>query len=110
MMNLAIPLSISQVEAANRLHRQLPQWQVTDHALHALQVRFPEFDAESTLLKVVAVNQLYDTNVYAVIRMAHHIAEVMPKVVCAVRHNFRKAQKSAATLGKNLKRDLKNPH
>ena len=35
-MDIAVPLSISQIEAANRLHRQLPQWQVTDSALHAL--------------------------------------------------------------------------
>src|SRR5260221_11619680 len=76
-MDLAVPLSMPQIEAANRLHRQLPQWQITDYALHALQVHFPGFDAEATLLKVVAVNQLYGTNVYAVIRMAQHIAKVM---------------------------------
>src|SRR5258706_8160900 len=79
MMDLVVPLYMSQIEAANRLHRQLPQWQITDRALHTLQVRFPEFDAEATLLKVVAVNQLYGTNVYAVIRMAQHIAKVMPE-------------------------------
>src|SRR5260221_10321553 len=76
-MDLAVPLSMPQIEAANRLHQQLPQWQVTDRALHALKVHFPGFDAEATLLKVVAVNQLYGTNVYAVIRMAQHIAKVM---------------------------------
>src|SRR5258708_9467222 len=76
-MDLAVPLSMTQIEAANRLHRQLPQWQITDYALHALQVRFPGFDIEATLLKVVTVNQLYGTNVYAVIRMAQHIAKVM---------------------------------
>jgi hypothetical protein len=76
-MNLAVPLSMSQIEAANNLHRQLLQWQITDSALHALQDRFPGFDIDATLLKVVAVNQLYGTKVYSVVKMAHHIAEVM---------------------------------
>jgi|SRR6266852_2048109 len=76
-MKLMVPLSISQIEAANRLHQRLPQWQITDHALHALQVCFPDFGSEATLLKVVAVNQLYGTNVYAVIRMAQHVVDVM---------------------------------
>jgi hypothetical protein len=81
-IELAVPLSISQIEAANWLHRQLSHWQVTDnalHALHALQERFPEFDIDATLLKVVAINQLYGTKVYAVVKMAQHIAEVMLK-------------------------------
>jgi hypothetical protein len=75
--DLVVPLSMSQIEAAKRLHRQLPQWRVTDSALQALQERFPGFDIDATLLKVVVVNQLYGTNVYAVVRMAHHIKEVM---------------------------------
>src|SRR5690349_6766320 len=74
---LVVPLSMSQIDAANRLHRQLSQWQVTDDALRALKDRFPGFAIDATLLKVVAVNQLYGTNVYAVVRMAQHIAEVM---------------------------------
>lgn len=77
VMDLAVPLSMSQIEAANRLHQQLTQWQVTDSALHTLNDRFPGFDIESSLLKVVAVNQLYGTNVYAVVRMAQHVSEVM---------------------------------
>jgi hypothetical protein len=39
-MDLEVPLSMLQIEAANRLHRQLSHWQVTDSALHALQDRF----------------------------------------------------------------------
>jgi hypothetical protein len=78
-MDLAVPLIMTQIEAANRLHRQLLQWQVTDRALHALQVRFPGFDIESSLLKVATVNQLYGTNVYAVVRMAKHVTEVMQR-------------------------------
>ncbi len=76
-MSLAVPLSIAQIEAANRLHGKLLQWQVTDRALHTLQENLPGFDIEATLLKVVAVNQLYGTNVFAVVRMAQHVTEVM---------------------------------
>ena len=76
-MGLAVPLTMSQIEAANRLHGELLQWKATDKALHALKERFPEFDMDASLLKVVAINQLYGTNVYAVVRMAEHVSEVM---------------------------------
>src|SRR5436853_7873175 len=75
--SLAVQLAMTQIEAANRLHGKLLQWQVTDRALHTLQENLPGFDIEATLLKVVAVNQLYGTNVYAVVRMAQHVTEVM---------------------------------
>lgn len=74
---LAVPLTMAQIEAAKRLHGKLLQWQVTDRALHTLQENLPRFDIEATLLKIVAVNQLYGTNVYAVVRMAQHVTEVM---------------------------------
>ncbi len=32
-IELAVPLPISQIEAANRLHRQLSEWKITDGAL-----------------------------------------------------------------------------
>src|SRR6266851_8998469 len=76
-MDLAVPLSMSQIETSNMLHSKLLQLQVTDQALHALHVNLPDFDIEATLLKVVAINQLYGTNVYAVVRMAQHVTEVM---------------------------------
>jgi hypothetical protein len=44
---LAVPLLVSQVDAANRLHQQLLQWQITDKALRSLHVRFPGFDMEA---------------------------------------------------------------
>lgn len=74
-ISLAVPLTMAQIEAANRLHGKLIQWQVTDRALHILQENLPGFDSEATLLKVVAVNQLYGTNVYAVVRMVRHVFE-----------------------------------
>jgi len=60
-IGLAVPVLMSQIETANRLHSKLLQWQVTDQALHALHVNLPGFDIEATLLKVAAVNQLYRT-------------------------------------------------
>src|SRR5438874_11882465 len=76
-MDLAVLLTMSQIEAANRLHQQLPQWKVTDCALHKLKVQFQGFDSESSLLKVAAINQLYGTKVFAIVRMAEHIEKVM---------------------------------
>ena len=60
--DLAVPLTMTHIEAANRLHRKLLQWQVTDRALHTLQESLPGFESEATLLKVVTVNQLYGTS------------------------------------------------
>ncbi len=37
----------------------------------------PSFDRESTLLKAVAVNELYYTNVFAIVSMAEHMAKVL---------------------------------
>ncbi len=75
---LTVPLLPSQIDAANRLHQQLEQWQIIDQALGSLHARFPGFDLEATLLKVAAMNQLYGTKVYAVVRMAQHITAIMP--------------------------------
>ena len=77
MDSLAIPLTAEQVDAAVRLHGRVAQWQVEDAALNALRERFPDFDAASTLLKVAAVNALFATNVYAVIRMAAHARQTI---------------------------------
>jgi hypothetical protein len=76
-MTLAVSLSAKQITGANRLHDRLSQWQAADRALRTLAERFPEFDAPATLLKVVAINALYGTNIYAVIRMARHVEQVM---------------------------------
>jgi hypothetical protein len=80
--DLAVSLTMSQIEAAKRLHRELLQWHVTDCALHKLKVQFPGFDNESSLLKVAAINLLYGTKVFAVMRMAEvmHKASTMDDV------------------------------
>ncbi len=77
MTGLAHPLSQSQVEAADRLRNRLRHWVAVDAALSSLQKQFPGFDFEATLLKAAAINQFYGTNLYAVARMAEHIAAEM---------------------------------
>ncbi len=74
MTALPVPLTAAQVAAANTLHRQLTSWATTDRALALLDARCEGFGPEATLLKVVAINQLYGTNVYATTRMAAHVS------------------------------------
>jgi hypothetical protein len=77
MIRPGIPILQLQLTAAKHLYDALKQWRAANDALVALAQRFPDFGIESTLLKVAAVNQLYGTNVYAVVRMAEHVSHVM---------------------------------
>lgn len=77
MGELTVPLLASQVKAAIKIHRRLQQWVTSERVLDLVAERFPAFGREETLLKVVAVNQLYGTNVYAVPRLAEHIVGLM---------------------------------
>jgi hypothetical protein len=70
---------MEQIDAAARLHSRLPYWEATDKALDDLSSRFPEFDLSACLLKTVAINQLYGTNVLAATRMARHVESEMSK-------------------------------
>lgn len=63
--------------AAGSLHSTLTQWRVTDDALSRLQEAMPGFGPEETLLKVVAINALYGTNVFALVRAATHVQTVL---------------------------------
>jgi hypothetical protein len=76
-MGLRVPLYPEQVAAACRLHSNLAQWQASESALMELVRRFPEFCPEACLLKTAAVNALYATNVFAIVRMARHIERVL---------------------------------
>jgi len=79
MNTLAVPLTIDQLEAAGHLYAQLKQWHVSEATLDSLAEKFPGFSDETALLKVVAVNGLYGTNVMALFRMAAHVKEVIVK-------------------------------
>lgn len=74
---LAVPLTLDQVEAAGRLHGTLQEWQVADRALYALARSTPGFGPDATLLKSVAVNALYRTNVFAIVRVARHVESTL---------------------------------
>ena len=76
-LSLAVPLLPAQIAAAERLHARSRQWRVSDGALHALARRFPDFGDEAVVLKSVAINALYGTNIFAITRMAEHAKGVI---------------------------------
>lgn len=76
-MGLAVPLKQKQVDAACRLHQRLDQWRLSDAALKRLHDTLPGFDAETCLLKSIAINALYGAQVFAIVRMAEHVQEVL---------------------------------
>ena len=66
-----VPLRPEKVEAAQAIYSKCtPVWRRTDDALAALAASMPDFNPPAVLLKVVVVNSLYGTNVYAVDRAA----------------------------------------
>jgi len=77
MIELAVPLTQAQIAAANRLREHLPNWELSDRALVALAQRMPGFSPKEALIKTATINALYGTNVFAVVRMAEHVACVM---------------------------------
>lgn len=79
-MTLAVPLSGREVAAACRLHQQIIQFRLPDAALIRLGEVLPGFDAEACLLKSVAINTLYATQVYAISRMAQQLHVALAKI------------------------------
>lgn len=76
-MTLAIPLTKEQMEMACRLHNGLTQWRVTDSALKQLRTALPGFDQGACLVKSVAVNTLYGTQILAIVPMALYVEECL---------------------------------
>jgi hypothetical protein len=76
MPALAVPIAECQIQAATALHGLLTGWTAIDAALAQLVERLAAFELKSALIKVASVNQLYE-NVYAVVRMAEHIAPTL---------------------------------
>lgn len=78
------PLRPEQVGAAQAIYNTYAgSWRRTDAALAALADAMPDFNAVAVLIKVVAVNSLYGTNVYALDRAAQHVGEVLDGVKLA---------------------------
>jgi len=74
------PVKQREVEAANRLHDRVVEWRNGAEALSKLRNCLGnDWDFPSTLLKCVAVNALYNTNVIAIRPMAKHVSAIMKK-------------------------------
>jgi hypothetical protein len=58
------------------VHQTLAQWRLSESALEKLAEKFPDFSAEACLLKTVAVNAIYGTQLLATVRMARHIETI----------------------------------
>jgi len=74
---MEVPLRPSQIQAAAQLQNRMPGWCVSERALDRLAHAVPGLSREEILLKAVAVNALYYTNVWAITRMAEHVTKVM---------------------------------
>ena len=72
------PPRITQVQAARKIFETLEEVLTAERALQRLASTCPGLELEDLLLKVCAVNQLYGTNLYAVVRMARRIQQHWP--------------------------------
>ena len=79
MIGLATPLTQKQIELATELHQTLDQWRLSDNALRRLRRALPELDEEACILKSIAVNSLYGTQVLAIIPMAKSVLSVLSR-------------------------------
>jgi len=77
MSALAVPLDAERIQRSGRLREHVLGWVASDRALSDLADRFPDFGGSAVLLKTVAINSLYFTNVYAVVAVARHIESVL---------------------------------
>ena len=76
-----VPVSQHFIRAACDLHATLVPWRRSDEALLAIKTGVPGFSRAATLAKVAAVNALYYTNVFALVRVAEHFADVLASSV-----------------------------
>lgn len=71
------PIRAEQIAAASRFHSRRDGWKRSDRALRQLKEAFPGWDESSSLLKCVAINAFYATQVLAIREMARHVETVM---------------------------------
>jgi hypothetical protein len=67
------------LSAACDLHATLVPWHRSDEVLLAIRAGVQGFSPAATLAKVAAVNALYYTNVFAIVRVAEHFASVLAR-------------------------------
>jgi hypothetical protein len=74
---LRVPLTQTQVDAADRLQAGLPGWKLYEGILRDLSDRFPSnCDLAHVLPKAITLNKLYATGILAIQQMAGHIVAV----------------------------------
>jgi len=69
--------SAAQLAAAKQIYGRTVEWRRSDRALRVLSRRVHGFSPEATLLKAVAINSLYRTNIYAIVRVAAHVQRTL---------------------------------
>jgi hypothetical protein len=74
-----VPLAPHLIRTACDLHATLVPWHRSDEALLAIKTGVQGFSPAATLAKVAAVNALYYTNVFALVRVAEHFADVLAR-------------------------------
>jgi hypothetical protein len=72
------PVTANQLSAARKLFdEKLPRWKASEGALDQLRERFPEQTYEAWLIKCIAINSLYNTNILAIVRLAEHVCDAL---------------------------------
>ncbi|AMW33257.1 hypothetical protein SAMN04488510_10490 [Fervidobacterium changbaicum] len=66
-----------QVESAVKVYELASELQNIEKALKKVRNTFPDFTVQSVLVKVAVVNSLYNTNIFRVYDVAHHISELI---------------------------------
>lgn len=72
-MALVVTLSESQIESARCMSAFMPRWQLAEGSLVRLAEAMPGFDLHASLVKAVAVNSIFGTQVLATMRMAEWV-------------------------------------
>jgi hypothetical protein len=73
-------LTQPMIEAAKRLHDSDPRldgWRLSSEAILSVKDKYPGFDETSCVVKTVAINSLYSTQIYWVLHVAKHVARIM---------------------------------
>jgi hypothetical protein len=75
-----VTLTLTQIEAAERLYQQLRDWHRSLDTLEMLNTQLPGFETHATLLKTTAINGLMSTQIFALVPMAAHVQDVLANV------------------------------
>lgn len=76
-----VPLQQLEVDAANCIHDLMEAWRNDSEVMQKLRDELrDQWDVPASLLRCIAINGLYSTNVFAIRRMANHVSRVMTSV------------------------------